>query len=102
MVDIVGRVVIEEDDSRWIKFKSDNVQFGGGRLKFGTDRVELEYNKFMELYRTAKPDTAARAVPQAAQEEQVTVTTDEHTEVPAEESSDSSEDKPKRRSRRSA
>lgn len=55
MVDIVGRVIIEENDTRWIKFKTDSIQFGGGRLQFSTDKVELDYDKFMKLYRTAKP-----------------------------------------------
>lgn len=96
MVDIVGRVVIEEDDSRWIRFKTDNVQFGGGRLKFGTDRVELDYGKFMELYRTAKPETAVRPVPQA------TVEGESAVEIPVEAPAPSSEDKPSRRSRRTA
>lgn len=102
MVDIVGRVVIEEDDSRWIKFKTDNVQFGGGRLKFGTDRVELDYNKFMELYRTAKPEAAVRPVHQNVEEEKLGVTTDASPEAPEEPPTPSDEDKPKRRSRRSA
>ena len=100
MVDIVGRVVIEEDDSRWIKFKTDNIQFGGGRLKFGTDRVELDYNKFMDLYRTAKPETAVSPVLQAAEEEAVNEAPDESAKVP--EGPPSDDDKPKRRARRSA
>ena len=96
MVDIVGRVIIEEDDSRWIKFKTDSIQFGGGRLRFGTDKVELDYTKFMELHRTAKPEVKERPAPQVVEP------------VPAESTSDDSatsalpEDKPKRRSRKLA
>lgn len=103
MVDIVGRVIIEEDDSRWIKFKTDTIQFGGGRLKFGTDKVELDYGKFMELYRIAKPEMGTRPISQATKAEETSV-----TEVAVDESSVVApvsppiEDKPKRRSRRTA
>ena len=104
MVDIVGRVIIEEDDRRFIKFKTDNIQFGGGRLKFGTDRVELDYDKFMELYRTAKPEMAVKPVQQAATAGELAAEAPEEpaAETPAEASEPTSEDKPKRRSRRSA
>jgi phage nucleotide-binding protein len=104
MVDIVGRVIIEEDDRRFIKFKTDSVQFGGGRLKFGTDRVELDYDKFMELYRTAKPETSVKpARPAAAAGEPAAEVLEEQgTETPTEAAEPTGEDKPKRRSRRSA
>ena len=67
MVDIVGRVVIEDDDSRWITFKTDNTQFGGGRLVFDENKVPLDYADFMSMYKTAKPSgTAKREVTQTA------------------------------------
>ena len=100
MVDIVGRVIIEEDDGRWIKFKTDTIQFGGGRLLFDTDRVELDYGKFMALYQTAKPelssepkrrDAAAAPIPNEAGQDQPEMMPDA-TET----------DKPRRRSRKSA
>ena len=100
MVDIVGRVIVEEDDSRWIKFKTDTIQFGGGRLKFDTDKVELDYNKFMNLYKTAKPEANEKIIQQEqAQEEEkkpsiaANIEEIEPTNVLA--------DKPKRRSRKS-
>ena len=100
MVDIVGRVIVEEDDSRWIKFKTDTIQFGGGRLKFDTDKVELDYNKFMNLYKTAKPEANAKIIQkEQAQEEEkkpsiaANIEEIEPTNVLA--------DKPKRRSRKS-
>lgn len=103
MVDIVGRVIIEEDDSRWIKFKTDNIQFGGGRLKFVTDKVELDYNKFMDLYRTAKPETGVRTSQQVSGSE---VSDEFLAELKSEAANELSpsplaEDKPKRRSRKS-
>ena len=108
MVDIVGRVVIEEDDSRWIKFKTDAIQFGGGRLKLGTDKVELDYKKFMELYRTAKPEIAVRLTSQAEVPVEPTTATpvEPMLEVPTdtlqEAPTPAGDDKPKRRSRKSA
>jgi phage nucleotide-binding protein len=74
MVDIVGRVIIEDDDSRWIKFKTDNIQFGGGRLMFDSDKVKLDYNEFMTLYKTAKPNTESkihRSEPQSIEDEEI-------------------------------
>lgn len=103
MVDIVGRVFVDEDDRRWIKFKTDTVQFGGGRLKFGTDRVELDYNKFIELYRTAKPEIAAGPILPATTVDPETADMEEtKIENPNEAAAPSDEDKPKRRSRKSA
>ena len=100
MVDIVGRVIIEEDDSRWIKFKTDTIQFGGGRLLFDTDRVELDYGKFMALYQTAKPEISSgsrrpKPVP--------TDPLSEATEPPADTASDKQQEvTPRRRSRKSS
>ncbi|MBP2654229.1 MAG: phage nucleotide-binding protein [Firmicutes bacterium] len=105
MVDIVGRVIIDEDDCRWIKFKTDTIQFGGGRLKFGTDKVELDYNKFMELYRTTKPEVGTRPVQPSAAKKEVSAETKDNEAVNVTQSEaerNAGEDKPKRRSRRSA
>lgn len=101
MVDIVGRVIVEEDDSRWMKFKTDNIQFGGGRLRFGTDKVELDYHKFMELYRTAKPEIDTKAVQRSeAKKEAPYAEQHETTDVASGDNVGLSEDKPKRRSRK--
>lgn len=106
MVDIVGRVIIEEDDSRWLKFKTDNIQFGGGRLNFGTDKVELDYNRFMDLYRIAKPETGSKVVPSVTVEATDTMNESDEVvqgEVVADSADESpNEDKPKRRSRKTA
>lgn len=103
MVDIVGRVIVEEDNSRWIKFKTDNVQFGGGRLNLGTDRAELNYHKFMELYRTAKPETGTRPIVATAVDEssanEESILAAEPLDEPQ---SVNEEDRPKRRTRRMA
>lgn len=55
MVDIVFRVVIEDDDSRWLSAKHDNVIFGGGRLKTLNgeklpNKIPLSWNAVEEFY----------------------------------------------------
>ena len=49
MVDIVARIVVE-DGKRSISFKSDNVVFGGGRLKLNATEIPLDYNELMNVY----------------------------------------------------
>lgn len=67
MTDIVARVVVDDDDSRWLTFKTDNSQFGGGRLVFDATKIPLDYTAFMSMYRTAKPSNATqREVTQTA------------------------------------
>ena len=50
MVDIVARVYAE-DKNRMLSFKADEVVFGGGRLKLRTKEIDLDYEKFMEVYK---------------------------------------------------
>lgn len=51
MVDIVARVVVEDDDSRTLNFKQNEVVFGGGRLKGITHTsIPLSWNALMEVY----------------------------------------------------
>ena len=49
MVDIVARIVVE-DGKRSISFKSDNVVFGGGRLKLNVTEIPLNYTELMNVY----------------------------------------------------
>lgn len=50
MVDFVARVVVNDDDSRILSFKKNEVIFGGGRLNFGVSEIPLEWNELMKLY----------------------------------------------------
>ena len=51
MVDIVARVVVNDDESRSLEFKYDSVVFGGGRLKnLKTNKVELSWEALCEVY----------------------------------------------------
>lgn len=51
MVDFVGRVVVKDDGSRVLSFKTNEVIFGGGRLNFGVNEIPLEWDELMKLYK---------------------------------------------------
>ena len=50
MVDIVARAEVI-DDEYLLKFKSDSVEFGGGRLKLSKDVIPLKYSELDTLYK---------------------------------------------------
>lgn len=51
LVDIVARVVVEDDGERYLDFKSNEVVFGGGRLKGITEtRIDLSWDALMKVY----------------------------------------------------
>ena len=63
MVDLVARVVVEDDGSRTLNFKSNEVIFGGGRLKgITTTKCELTWEAiegvYKEVEKVNKPKTA--------------------------------------------
>ena len=63
MVDLVARVVVEDDGSRTLNFKSNEVVFGGGRLKgISTTKCELSWSAIEGIYKEVekqnKPKTA--------------------------------------------
>lgn len=53
MVDFVARVVINKDNSRSLSFKTDNVVFGGGRLRIEAESIPLEWDELMKVYEAA-------------------------------------------------
>lgn len=54
MVDIVARVVVEDDESRTLNFKSNEVIFGGGRLKnIKTTSCPLDWEEILKVYNEA-------------------------------------------------
>lgn len=58
MVDIVARVVVEDDDSRTLNFKSNEVIFGGGRLKnIGKTSIPLDWTALCQVYDEANQAT---------------------------------------------
>lgn len=51
MVDIVARVVVEDDGERTLNFKSNEVIFGGGRIQnIKETTIPLDWDKLMEVF----------------------------------------------------
>lgn len=51
MVDVIARVVIEDDGSRTLNFKTNNIIFGGTRLKdVPSDKIPLSWDALMDVY----------------------------------------------------
>ena len=89
MVDIVARIVVE-DGKRSISFKSDNVVFGGGRLKISTTEIPLDYDALMDVYENSTEVVTnkreVKPTPQPTEEptEVVEETTEQIVEQPEE------------------
>ena len=65
MVDITARVVVEDDGTRYLSFKQDEIVFGGGRLKgIKVNKCELTWNALMEVYDQANETMAHTLVPE--------------------------------------
>lgn len=63
MVDIVARVVAEEDGTRTLNFKSDEVIFGGGRLHgIRTTQIPLDWDALCKVYDEANGSTETTTV----------------------------------------
>lgn len=95
MVDIVARVVVEDDDSRTLNFKSNKVIFGGGRLKGITKtQIPLDWEALCEVYDEANAGSQTiHREPQDTKKEQV-------DNSPSDD--ESGQDKPQRTSRRTS
>jgi len=66
MVDIVARVVVEDDDTRTLNFKTNEVIFGGGRLKgISKTSIPLSWEALMEVYGEANSGKAEKTVTKA-------------------------------------
>lgn len=58
MVDIVARVIVEDDGTRTLNFKSNEVIFGGGRLKgIETTTIPLSWEELMKVYDEANSNS---------------------------------------------
>lgn len=112
MVDIVARVVVDGDE-RTLNFKSDEVIFGGGRLKgISKTSIPLSWDALMKVYDEAnagksesksedkseeKPSRRSR---KAAEEVEENIKPNEIEETPEKEPLENTEEKPRtRRSR---
>ncbi len=74
MVDIVARVVVEDDGTRTLNFKSNEVIFGGGRLKVtGETTIPLTWDALMAVYdnqNAGKPNKEQKPEPESEASEQ--------------------------------
>lgn len=61
MVDIVARVIVKDDDTRVLSFKTDSVIFGGGRLNVRGREIPLDYDALMQVYDEANAGLAKKA-----------------------------------------
>ncbi len=102
MVDIVARIIVKDDDTRTISFKTDNVIFGGGRLNVVGKEIPCTYDDLMEVYAEATEEAQHECVKKTPNEttEKADVTTSEPEEKAPEVAPDVSEEKPKRRTRK--
>ena len=99
MVDIVARVVVEDDDTRTLNFKSNEVIFGGGRLKGITKTcIPLDWDELCKVYDEANQASGKpTASPQATEKAKV-----DNSPAEAENPVTDDSDKPERVSRRAS
>lgn len=128
MVDIVARIIVKDDNARTISFKTDSVIFGGGRLNVTGKEIPCTYEDLMEVYEEATESANAGVKPKEKTNEPVKTTTrgtaEKKSESPGKESAepenesavdsseavddtetkesstDATEEKPKRRTRK--
>lgn len=50
MVDFVARVIVNDDETRILSFKHNEVTFGGGRLGIKETEIPLEWNELVKVY----------------------------------------------------
>ena len=107
MVDIVARIVVDEG-KRTISFKSDNVIFGGGRLKLTTTEIPLDYDALMQVYENSvetvvtTPKVVQKSVEpkqEVVQENVVEEPIEEVVEEPVEPTPEVIEEQPRKRRR---
>lgn len=101
MVDIVARV-IAEDDEHTLNFKTSEVIFGGGRLHVKTEKIPLELEELLKVYdeaNTGKKDSPKVETPKESRRSRK-VAEEPKEEVPEikdeETPEDVKEDKPRR------
>lgn len=114
MVDIVARIIVNDDGKRTISFKTDSVIFGGGRLNVTGREIPCTYDDLMDVYAEASQNTPqTRTAPQtdnlskdeekpAENDSRATdeAPTDNDVPAAAEETKPAAEEAPKRRTRK--
>lgn len=92
MVDIVARIIVKDDNTRTISFKTDSVIFGGGRLNVTGKEIPCTYEDLMEVYEEATESANAGVKPKEKTNEPVKTTTrgtaEKESESPGKESAE--------------
>ena len=92
MVDIVARIIVKDDNTRTISFKTDSVIFGGGRLNVTGKEIPCTYADLMEVYEEATESANAGVKPKEKTNEPVKTTTrgtaEKKSESPGKESAE--------------
>ena len=97
MVDIVARVVVEDDGERTLNFKSNEYIFGGGRLKgLHETKIPLSWDALMEVYDIASKPSQRKEVVEDEEPKQKVEVEQEVEEVEQE----PQEEAPRRRRRK--
>lgn len=84
LVDIVARVVVEDDGTRYLDFKANEVVFGGGRLQgIKTTRIPLNWDELMKVYENVtKPNAIEQPQTTQSVETEAVVTQQVESEEP--------------------
>lgn len=76
MVDIIARVVIDDNNNRTLNFKTDDIIFGGSRFNVNTNSIPLKWDSLVKLYDDAYKNNNTnedkQETPKVAQETQPT------------------------------
>ncbi len=97
MVDIVARV-IAEDDEHTLNFKTSEVIFGGGRLHVKTEKIPLELEELLKVYdeaNTGKKDSPKVETPKESRRSRKAAEGPKE-ELPETKDEEVKEDKPRR------
>lgn len=108
MVDIVARIIVNDDGTRTISFKTDNVVFGGGRLNITGREIPCDYEQLMGVYREASESESSNCANRTKIEEKKETATESGTNESENKNNDTEsggdaetvEEKPKRRTRK--
>lgn len=91
MVDIVARIIVKDDNTRTISFKTDSVIFGGGRLNVTGKEIPCTYEDLMGVYEEATESANAGVKPKEVAEKKSESPGKESTAPKNESAVDSSE-----------
>lgn len=111
MVDIVARIIVNDNNSRTISFKTDDVIFGGGRLNIKGREIPCDYDELMAIYdeaagasqksSTKKANNSTKEETKSAEVDSGTIETVEETNDDPIQTNDALvEEKPKKRTRK--